>query len=403
MSVTLLDILAGAGQVLLAFGLAFALVCLLISHLRFQALTRRAHEVAAVGNTAGDAFQVHIAHRLGTVHRDPAPFSVVLVAPERWTLLAEQYGRDAAVELVTLLEKRLRGALRRDDRVVRLREDAVGLLIGASQKAADAIGQRLVAASGRESFRLASGLILRVNAVAGAAAYPEHGDRAGELLAKAETALQHARVAGQSPQWPADTVAPELPAKAAHVGVTDDEQRPLVDELTGVLQEQRMGTALQKYVARCRRDERPVSILCVDVDYLRRYNDQYGRKTGDQLLRNVADFLQRNTREADLIARWEGDQFVIALQASPAEAQAIGQRLWNGVRRTPFAGAGPGLRLTVTIGVSGYPDHGNNARHLFESAQIALRVAKSKGRNQCLLFQENMRQLRVAQQVADAF
>jgi diguanylate cyclase (GGDEF)-like protein len=350
----------------------------------------------------GDAFQLHIAQRLGTAHRNPAPFTVMLLAPERWHSLAEQYGRDVALEVVAMIEQRARGAVRRGDLVLRFREDVVAMLLEASRTAAHLIGQRVVQACTRDACKLGSGLVLRAATVAGAAAYPEDGDRAGELRAKAEAALQHARVEGRSPQWPPDTVAPQLPQRPAHTGVVD-EQKPLLDELTGVLQDSHLGTALQKYVARYWREDRPVSLLCLDVDYLRRYNDQYGRKTGDQLLRSVADFLQRSTREDDLIARWAGDQFVIAMPCTAAEAVGAGQRLWAAIRKTAFVGIGPGLRLTVTIGVSNVPDHGSNARQLFEAAQIALRVAKSKGRNQVLAYQHDLRQSKAGQQAVEAF
>lgn len=402
MPFTFSDLVSAAGQILLVMAACFALACLVISHLRYQSMTREAQVVVEEGSAAGDAFLVHVAQRLGTVHRNPSPFTVMLVSPERWHAVAEQYGHDLAVELTGQLEQRLRAGLRRGDLAVRFREDVVALLLEARRAAAGAIGRRILEAGAHDAFKLSSGLILRARAVAGAAAYPEDGDRAGALRAKAESALQHARVVGDSPQWPPDTVAPQLPVRAAHQGV-DDDQKPLVDELTGVLQDDRLGTALQKYVARCRNNDVPVSILCLDVDYLRRYNDHYGRKTGDQLLRSVADFLQRQTREDDLIARWAGDQFVMAVPATGQEGLAVAQRLWSAIRRTPFAGVGPGLRLTVTIGVSAFPEHGGQARQLFEAAQLALRVAKSKGRNQCLLYDESMRQMKVAKDTIDAF
>jgi diguanylate cyclase (GGDEF)-like protein len=122
-----------------------------------------------------------------------------------------------------------------------------------------------------------------------------------------------------------------------------------------VLQASRLGPALQKFVAQCRRENRPVSVVCLDVDGLRRYNDQYGRRTGDRLLRAVADLLQRITREEDLIARYEEDQFVLALSATPAQALAEAQRLLNGLRRSTFQIEGYSLRLTASLGVAGAP------------------------------------------------
>ena len=403
---TLLDVLIAAGQTLILVGLCFVVVCLFISHFRFQLLTRSVKAGAEEGAGRGDAFQILIARQLGTAHRNPAPFTVMMVSPEGWPSLVEQYGPVVARALVDQCEQRLGNALRRTDLVMRLRENVVALLLLAGRTAADVIGRRALAEATRESFRITNGPVLRVNLLAGAAAYPEDGDRAGGLNAKAEAALQQASGADGGPAWPSDTVAPSLPVKVTHSGAPDEDgadQKALLDELTGVLQEARMNQALHKYVAQCRRDDRLVSVFCLDVDYLRRYNDQYGRRTGDQLLRHVADYLKHNTREEDLIARHAGDQFTVALAASPEQALGVAQRVWSGLRRTAFEGSGPGLRLTVTIGVAGFPDHGLSGKELFQSAQLALRVAKSKGRNQCLLYQEAMQKLAGAGAAGDAF
>lgn len=398
------EILAALGQTVLVAGVVFVVLVLLASHLRYQALTRGTARAPGGGaDQREDAFQLRIAHHLGTAHRNPPPFSVMLVSPERWHTLVDQYGAPRLAELLSQMEQRAVGLIRRRDAVMQFRDDAIGLVIRAGRDAANGIGRRVVAAMAKDPYRLESGLLLRVTPVIGAAAYPEDGDRAGALRAKAEAALQHARVEGTSPQWPPDTVAPAPAAAIGHTGVADEEQKPLLDEPTGVLQESRMEMALQKYVAQCRRDDVPVSILCLDVDYLRRYNDQYGRRTGDQLLRQVADFLKASTRESDLIARHSGDQFLLAVACKPAEGIAVAQRLWMGVRRMAFAAGGPGLRLTVTIGVAGFPDHGGVARLLYERAQLALRVAKSKGRNQCLVYSQDLEDSQGGRGGHDAF
>ncbi len=400
-------ILMAIGQTVLVGGLAFGVICLLISSLRFQLLTRSLRSASHEDADARDkAFQLHIARQLGTAHRHPAPFTVMLVTLVDWPQLVEQAGHETAVELAGQCEQRLRGLVRRTDLVIRYRTEVMAMLLQAGRGAAEAIALRVLAEAAREPFRPADGKNVHIKLLAGAAAYPEDGDRAGILRTKAETALQQALVTGISPQWPPDAVVSTLPTRVSHSGQPDEEmgdQSALLDELTGVLKESHLGQALQKYVAQCRRDERPVSVICLDIDFLRRYNDQYGRRTGDQLLRHVADFLKHATREDDLVARYAGDQFVIALPALPKHAFAVAQRIWSGLRRTAFEGSGPGLRLTVTLGVAGFPEHGLIGRELFESAQLALRVAKSKGRNQCLLYQDAMQKLAAAGEANDAF
>lgn len=388
------------GQTLLVAAGAFVVLTLLASHLRYQAMTRKARDVKAPGPAARTAFELHIAQQLGTAHRNPVPFAIARIAPAGWPVLRELHGDAAVDELMKGMEQRLRETVRATDIVMRLQEDEVGVLVRANRAASDNVMRRALHALSSTPITLASGLSIRVDALAGLAAYPVDGNRAPELYAKAEAALDHARERGRGWHWPESTVAPELPAATAHVGETDD-AAPILDELTGVLRAERLGTALQKFVAARRRDDLAVSVLVLDVDLLRRYNQQYGREMGDALLRGVAQYLQKNTRERDLIARWHEDQFLIALDCDPETALATAQRLWNGARKTSFGRSG--LRLTVTIGVAGWPGHTGHARGLFEEAQLALRVGKSKGRNQCVLFEPEMRKLKVAAAPVEVF
>lgn len=372
-------ILNAVGQALLLGVLAFGLVCLLISHLRFQSL---AGPRAATGT---DALAVRLARRISTAHRAPEPFAVLLVS----TVEA------LAVEVMAALEQRLRDRLREGDDVVRQGDQCLAVVVPASRAALPSLVNRLV----EEDVLAAS---LRI----GVAAYPEDGRRTDELRKQAEAALAHSIASGQSPAWPPGSIPPAPVSLAAHTGGAEAggaDQRLLLDELTGVLQPARLGPAMQKFVAQCRRDNHPVSVVCLDVDGLRRYNDQYGRRTGDRLLRAVADLLQRITREEDLIARYEEDQFVLALSATPAQALMEAQRLLNGIRRSTFHIEGYSLRLTASLGVAGFPDHGSVARELFEAAQAALQSAKAKGRNQCLLYQASQRNPTNIGAASDAF
>lgn len=362
-------ILTALGQALLLAALAFALVCLLISHLRFKNLAG-----PRTGSSAStDTLTVALARRMGTAHRTPEPFALLLVGATE--------PLDAAAW--SDLELRLRDRLRDGDDVLRHSDQHLAVVAPASRAAIPSLVERLLDDEPRAN-------VVRI----GAAAYPEDGQRTDELRKQAEAAWEAARTSEKKLAWPPGATPPAPPAPASHTGVAEKgapDPKSLLDETTGVLKSERLGPALQKFVAQYRREDRPVSVVCLDVDGLRRYNDQYGRSTGDRLLRAVADLLQRITREEDLIARFEEDQFVVAMSAKPDQALAEAQRLLNGLRRTTFKIEGYSLRLTATLGVAGYPDHGSVAKALFEAAQAALQTAKAKGRNQCLLYQPGTR------------
>lgn len=378
---SLTDLLSMLGQAVVMAALAFGLVCLLISHLRYQGLAGPRSD--AVPGT--DTLTVLMARRMSTAHREPDPFVVMLVSANP----------PLDADALTALAQRLRDRLREGDDVIPYREHQLAVVVPASRAAVPSMVERLV-----EEERVAASLRI------GVAAFPEDGRRTDELRRQAEAALAHSLASGQSPAWPPGSTPPAPVVAGTHTGgaaAVGAEQKVLLDELTGVLQASRLGPALQKFVAQCRRDDRPVSVVCLDVDGLRRYNDQYGRRTGDRLLRAVADLLQRITREEDLIARYEEDQFVLALSATPAQALAEAQRLLSGLRRSTFQIEGYSLRLTASLGVAGFPEHGTVARELFDAAQAALQAAKTKGRNQCLLYQASQRKPTNIGSASDAF
>lgn len=374
---TLPEILAAAGQALLLAALCFVAVCLLTSFLRFQALARRA--AGETGASGPDALLVRLAQELGTAHRDPGPRVVLLARPGPESRGAMPAGE--APVLAARIADRLVKAVRREDAVFPYHDDTVALLLPMRRSAADQLVRRLQAETKGEGWSLRFG----------AAAYPEDGERAADLRRQAEAALAAAETVALGPAWAPGATPPAPLSGAAHAGTTGPDAKGLLDELTGVLLESRMETALQKYVAQCRREDRPVAMIAVDIDGLRRYNEQYGQAAGDRLLRHVADHLQACTREEDIIARHGGDQFVVALSATAGQALAIAQRVLTGLRRRPVEGGGLSLRMTASLGVAAFPEHGLVAKDLFQAAQLALQAAKAKGRNQALLFQDTLR------------
>lgn len=388
------------GQSLLVAALSFVVIGLISSHLRYQFLTTKSREVKEHGPAAKSAFELLIAQRLGTAHRNPAPFMVIRLTASGWPLLRDLHGAEAMNEVMERLRERLAKALRASDSVLRLQEDELGALVHAGRASAEPVASRLLHELSATPVVLSGGTSVRVDMIAGIAFFPEDGNRAPELYAKAERALDVARAAGAGWRSLGESPAPASAPGTAHTGGEVD-NAGLLDPLTGVLAEAQMGSALQKFVAARRRDDLPVSLMVLDIDLLKRYNTQYGHAMGDKLLKEVALFLQRNTRESDLIARWHEDQFVMAVDCSPADAFRLANRLWSGIRRVSFGEAG--LRLSVTIGVAGWPDHSGTARGLFEEAQLALRVGKSKGRNQCVLFDPEMRKLNVSAAPVEVF
>ena len=161
------------------------------------------------------------------------------------------------------------------------------------------------------------------------------------------------------------------------------------DSLTGIANRRRFEEALELEFARAARSSAPLSLLMLDVDYFKRYNDTYGHVAGDACLRLVAQTLKdKLVRPADLAARYGGEEFVALLpDTDPAGARMVAERIRQAVMALaiPHAGNGAGI-VTISAGVyTGSAESGmavDSATALVERADALLYQAKQSGRNQ---------------------
>jgi diguanylate cyclase (GGDEF)-like protein len=161
------------------------------------------------------------------------------------------------------------------------------------------------------------------------------------------------------------------------------EQLTITDPLTGLLNRRGMTARLEAELSRSHREDRPLGILWLDVDWFKQINDQHGHGVGDQALKAVAQVIGEVERPYDTAARWGGDEFLVML--SPADAvslDALGERLRAAVAACTLVTneAGDTVRLTVSIG--GYLSHrGENLNSLLLHGDEALYAAKEAQRN----------------------
>jgi len=157
-----------------------------------------------------------------------------------------------------------------------------------------------------------------------------------------------------------------------------------LDSMTGLFNHQALHNLLEAEVARAERHGHSVSLLMLDIDHFKQYNDTYGHPAGDALLKELTGLLKGSCRFYDLIARYGGEEFsVIAPETSKAEAVLLGKRLSEAVEKTRFSGRGtmPKSRITISVGIATYPVDAHNKEALVIKADQALYRAKSSGRN----------------------
>jgi diguanylate cyclase (GGDEF)-like protein len=193
----------------------------------------------------------------------------------------------------------------------------------------------------------------------------------------------------------ADFVTKPVPAAVLHLRIQKaleharTRRLASTDGLTGVYNHRTFQERLSQEIARADRYGRPLSVLMIDVDHFKVYNDTYGHPQGDIVLQDLARLLQEMSRTSDTVARWGGEEFAIILpETDSVGAQKIGQRLCEQVERYPFPGQDlmPGGTLTISIGVATYASASSKEAFL-QAADTALYTAKREGRNRVCVAQ----------------
>lgn len=161
-------------------------------------------------------------------------------------------------------------------------------------------------------------------------------------------------------------------------------QQAITDGLTELYNHRHFHERLDSEVERSNRTGLPLSLLMIDVDHFKHYNDLNGHPAGDTVLRKVARILSEGRRLNDVVARYGGEEFTILLVDTPTDAAAkLAEHLRVRVEEEEFANgeAQPMGRLTISLGVASYPYSAVSAAGLVEAADAALYRAKGAGRN----------------------
>ncbi|BDU72733.1 diguanylate cyclase [Mesoterricola silvestris] len=161
-------------------------------------------------------------------------------------------------------------------------------------------------------------------------------------------------------------------------------ERALRDGLTGVFNRRFLDEVLPKTLDQCQRNDLPFSLLMMDIDHFKAFNDEFGHEGGDQVLRLFAQCLQAKVRGGDVVARYGGEEFAVLLpHAGEAFALTLAERLRRAVQELPLPEEvfPPGRHITMSIGLASFPEHTRSQEVLVSLADQALYQAKGQGRN----------------------
>lgn len=155
------------------------------------------------------------------------------------------------------------------------------------------------------------------------------------------------------------------------------------DLLTGLANRTLFTDRLQQTIAKARRDKARLALMFIDLDEFKPVNDLLGHHIGDLLLKEVASRLQECLRrETDTVGRMGGDEFVVILPEIEASSDAlnVAEKILHSLDQ-PFDIAGHSIRISASIGIALFPEHGSDEKLLLKSADAAMYRAKEGGRN----------------------
>lgn len=164
----------------------------------------------------------------------------------------------------------------------------------------------------------------------------------------------------------------------------EDQLRQLAyhDPLTGLFNRTAFEWRIKEAIGFAKRRQEYIGLLFVDIDYLKKINDLFGHAVGDSVLQAVAYRLKSGVRQTDIVVRWGGDEFIVALLGitQQKEIARVAEKLVKALAQPVFIKE-HALEITASIGVSIYPEDGQETALLLNKADAALYRAKKNGRN----------------------
>lgn len=167
------------------------------------------------------------------------------------------------------------------------------------------------------------------------------------------------------------------------------EMMAITDELTKLHNHRHFVKSLSDELKRANRYKQNLSLIMIDVDYFKHYNDTHGHLMGNDVLREIAHILKGNIRDIDIVARYGGEEFSIILpQTAKDKAVSTAERIRAAVESFNFykGETQPGGRVTISMGVSTFPEDGKTGSEIVGRADEALYQAKREGRNRVCIY-----------------
>ena len=362
----LFDLLPGILGAVVTGIVSFILILLVSSYYRFQHIVEQAENTQpeAMGATPIDILRVQLARYLAGCARRNSSFVLALIQLDE---------NQTTVYMDSPVLHTIKKWVRCDDVTCVYNDHTIALLMEAEPEDSESILKRIIKYLPDTDLDL-----VRV----GISVYPEHGLSAKQLIEVANQGIDQA-----DPSCP--VVLPEIIDEELEVDdeenlkEEEDEKAPetkerrqrkkgMLDDLTGVLKPSAVSAYMQRLMSDLRQKKKKAALFCIGLNNVEHIAHVHGEEAVDDVLISVSDVLKENLRAEDLLGRHEKYAFLVLLQASLDEAEIIGKRISTLVQHRQIISGKKKLKVTITLGVAAYPEHGRNLHNLHSAGQKVL-------------------------------
>ncbi|WP_229640368.1 sensor domain-containing diguanylate cyclase [Waterburya agarophytonicola] len=206
----------------------------------------------------------------------------------------------------------------------------------------------------------------------------------GETIGMLHLSFHKLTTIERSIQNLAETVAQNLALSFANLKLQEKLRfQSLRDPLTGLYNRRYLQEALRKEIDRAKRKQQFIGVIMLDVDHFKKFNDIYGHSAGDLVLHKIGEYLLSEVRQYDIPCRYGGEELIIIMPDASIENTVLrAEEIRGGIKKIQLEHEGKTLQsISVSIGVSCFPDDSTDAEKLIQTADKALYQAKEKGRD----------------------
>lgn len=367
-----------AGQLLLVTAISFGALTLICSIVRFHQMIQQDEEQLISTGDCNDFFYIQVTRYLSKINRGPDGFGILMIQFE----CAEELARPTRERLLQRVQRELR---KKCDRACLYRTDCIAAIIDAREELLPTVARRITTAlqTAAQSNPPISGLR------AATCHFPTHGHGAQQLIQAAESALEQAPFASDShavATAPRPDAAPEESEKESSSELGKIDAHASLDALTGVLKPKVIASYMRKYLAELRQKKEPAALLSVGINRIEHISDLHGAEAADAVIAGVSKRLKELTRDSDLIGRFQREDFLILAPCTVKQGEQIAIRLHDAIRKEVFTHDGKRIKTSISVGISGHPEHGRTLRDLFKASHTALSTVRNWNTSACLIY-----------------